>query len=129
MATAGSLIGSSLSAVVVVLAAASQCGFSGCSEDEGEVQRLAAVSGVVGGAVGSAMVVGWMSATPQGRSFFPSVDVGSGDWRRALVGAAVGTVPGVLVAALGGSETSLLWLAVPVSQGIGAGVAVGLREP
>ena len=123
--TAGALIGSGGAALTLA--------FIAFTSDDGDLFGSGsalpyAVAFTAGGAVGSAVMIGMVSEGLAGRWAGP-VDSGlrPGDWRRALVGAAVGSVPGLLtVALIGPSEGGLEWIAVPIAQGIGAGFAIGL---
>ena len=122
--TAGALIGSGGAALGVLLAA---CGPFGCTGPDLMVPLVVAFS--AGGAVGSAVLVEMVARDLGWGGFGRPADLGlrHGDGWRALAGAAGGTIPGLLVVALiGPTEGGGEWLAVPIAQGLGTGLALSL---
>ena len=122
--TVGAVLGSGGAILGVFLTA---CGPFGCADSDLAAPFVAAF--VVGGVVGSAVLVELVARDVGWTGFGRPVDLGlrRGDGWRALAGAAVGTVPGLLVVALvGPSEGGVEWVAVPIAQGIGTGIALSL---
>lgn len=122
--TAGALIGGGGAALGVLLTA---CGPFGCTGPDLTVPLVVAFT--AGGAIGSAVLVEMVARDAGWPGLGRPADLGlrPGDGWRALAGAAVGTVPGLLIVALvGPTEGGGEWLAVPLAQGIGTGIALGL---
>ena len=126
----GALTGGGLAALGTgfVILAANECGFDGCPGGHPGGEGLIAAAFVVGGVVGSTVflrAIGEPEASYRG--IVPYHGIGRDDWRRGLVGSLVGSAVGLGVAVLlptteGGTE----WLAVPVAQGLGAGLAISV---
>ena len=124
-ALGGALLGSAgaVGLLVIGTVVAYDCSPFGCGESVPDLFTPAAVSVMVGGAVGGTVAVALMTGSM--RSPSGALALRPGDWRRALVGSLIGTLPGALVAlAVDGSGVE--WVAVPITQSIGAGIAVGL---
>ena len=121
--TGGAIIGAGAGALgaLFVAVSADDCRRIGCDGPTFYVVALSA-----GGMVGSAVLVE-MVARDLGWGRFWHVDTGlrPGDGWRALAGAAIGTVPGLLtVALIGPTEGGGEWIAVPIAQGLGTGIAL-----
>jgi hypothetical protein len=122
--TAGAIVGGGGAALGVLLTA---CGPFGCTGPDLTVPLIVAFS--AGGAVGSAVLIEAVARDLGWGGYRRPADLGlrRGDGWRALAGAAVGTVPGlVAVALIGPTESGGEWLAVPIAQGIGTGIALSL---
>ena len=130
LGTTGAFVGGG-SAALGVLAVAyviGDCSPFGCAGPVPDLSAPLVVAFTAGGAVGSAVMIGLTSSGAAGwRSREPLELFAPGAWRRALAGAALGSVPGLLVVALvGPSEGGVEWVAVPIAQGIGTGIALSL---
>lgn len=104
------------------------CGFDGCPGDPPDLDAMLVTSLAVGGIAGGTLVLRAVGQTrAEYRGILPYPGIGPDDWRRGLVGALVGTLPGIAVAVLiGPTESGAEWVALPLAQGLGAGLAIGL---
>lgn len=130
MAMVGGLV--AVTAVFVLDAAQAGCSPFGCT---GTLRggHLYTAAWALGGAAAATGNVLWLERYDRSApSVLPAPDVRRGDWRWALAGVAVGTAVGVGVQSAFlnlDDEDSSVWpvFAVPVAQGLGAGVALALR--
>ncbi|PAP76705.1 hypothetical protein [Rubrivirga marina] len=129
--TTGAFVGGGSAALGVVMVGfvAGDCSPFGCAGTVPDLTVPLVVAFASGGALGSAVAV-HLIATDAGRRYGTrAADVGfrRDDWARALAGALVGTVPELLaVALIGPSEGGGEWIAVPIAQGLGTGLALAL---
>ncbi|MEM7787664.1 MAG: hypothetical protein AAF594_08050 [Bacteroidota bacterium] len=130
--TSGAFLGAGGSAITLLLVelVIRECSPFGCPDgggDEGLPARYIAAY-VAGGVAGAAISVRAFGAAPRSPyALLPDPGIESDDWKRALVGALVGTLPGITAALLiPPSEAGVEWIAVPIAQGLGAGIAVAL---
>ena len=132
MGTAGAMAvgGSAALATGLIVLGVRGCGFDGCPGPEPDFGALVTTVYVIGGAVGSTLLLRMVSQSrPDPRGLLPDLGLDADDWRRGVVGTIVGTGVGVGVALLVGEvrgESGAEWLAVPIAQGLGAGVAIAL---
>jgi len=116
MAVGGSIVGAGLGALTVLALALDAS------------DRALVVGFTAGGVVGSALAVAVATEALGLPTLWPAPSAAfrRDDWLRALAGAAAGSVPGLLIATGLQGEDPGWWLAVPIAQALGAGLAIAL---
>ncbi len=130
LAISGATVGAGGGAVVVFVVAyvLSDCSPFGCGETFPDIALPTAIAFTAGGILGSTVIVRLASDAPTVRWpwLLPDLGLELGAWRKALAGAVVGSIPGLLVATGLQDAGPGWWFAVPVAQGLGAGIALAL---